>query len=121
MGDFTLLTDSDDPVLDSAASQLESWSVQRVAAPDLRNAIGGAGVRALLVVTTDPTLLRASIERAHLAGIPVIVGCFDDTARRRAVELRAEEWFLLPATAGEIAARIRSAVGRGAPPAASTP
>jgi len=116
MGDFTLLTDSDDPVLDSAASQLESWSVQRVAAPDLRNAIGGAGVRALLVVTTDPTLLRASIERAHLAGIPVIVGCVDDTARRRAVELRAEEWFLLPATAGEIAARIRSAVGRGAPP-----
>jgi EAL domain-containing protein (putative c-di-GMP-specific phosphodiesterase class I)/GGDEF domain-containing protein len=116
MGDFTLLTDSDDPVLDSAASQLESWSVLRVAAPDLANAIGGAGVRALLVVTTDPTLLRASIERAHLAGIPAIAGCVDDTARRRAVELRAEEWFLVPATPGEIAARIRSAVGRGAPP-----
>jgi len=46
MGDFILLTDSDDPAVDVAASQLESWSVQRVEAAELPSAIGGAGVRA---------------------------------------------------------------------------
>jgi EAL domain-containing protein (putative c-di-GMP-specific phosphodiesterase class I)/GGDEF domain-containing protein len=113
MGDFILLTDSDDPAVDVAASQLESWSVQRVEAAELPSAIGGAGVRALVIVTSDPTVLRASIERAHSAGIPVIVGCADDTQRRRALELRAEEWYRVPATPEEIAARVHSAVGRG--------
>ena len=44
----------------------------------------------------------------------MLVGCADEAARRRAVELKAEEWFLLPATAEEISARIWSAVARGA-------
>ena len=36
-------------------------------------------------------------------------------ARRRAVELKAEEWFRCPADAEEIAQRMRAAVGRGTP------
>src|SRR5690242_21140859 len=60
------------------------------------------------------SLLRAATEQAHANGTPVIVGCVDDTARRRAVELRAEEWYRIPATPDEISARIHSAVSRGA-------
>jgi EAL domain-containing protein (putative c-di-GMP-specific phosphodiesterase class I) len=114
MSDFILLTDSDDPSIVAALGQLESWSAQRVDASKLADAIGDTGVRAVLISTTDPTLLRAATERAHAIGIPVILGCVDDTARRRAVELRAEEWYRIPATSEEIAARVHSAVSRGA-------
>jgi EAL domain-containing protein (putative c-di-GMP-specific phosphodiesterase class I)/GGDEF domain-containing protein len=114
MSDFVLLTDSDDPSVAAAVSQLESWSVDRVDASQLTAPIENASVRAVLVVTTDPTQLRAATERAHASGIPVIIGCVDDTARRRAVELRAEEWYRIPATPDEISARIHSAVSRGA-------
>src|SRR5438046_9090632 len=57
-------------------------------------------------------MLRNVVERAHSCGIPVVVGCADDTARRRAVELRAEEWYRCPADAEEITQRIRAALGR---------
>src|SRR3954464_7646720 len=114
MSDFVLLTDSDDPSISAAVGQLESWSVQRVEASQLTAPIDDPSVRAVLVVTTDPTQLRAATERAHASGIPVIIGCVDDTARRRAVELRAEEGYRIPATADEISARIHSAVSRGA-------
>ncbi|HKN65906.1 MAG TPA: EAL domain-containing protein [Gemmatimonadaceae bacterium] len=114
MSDFVLLTDSDDPSIAAAVSQLESWSVDIVDAAQLTAPIDNASVRAVLVVTTDPTQLRAATERAHASGIPVIIGCVDDTARRRAVELRAEEWYRIPATPEEISARIHSAVSRGA-------
>ncbi len=113
MSDFILLTDSDDPAITDAVGQLESWSVQRVEASHLSEAIGGEGVRAVLVVTTDPTLLRLATERGHATGVPVIIGCVDETARRRAVELRADEWYRIPAAPEEIAARIHSAVHRG--------
>jgi len=86
MSDFILLTDSDDPAVRAAAGQLESWTVQQVDATQLPNAIDQSGVRALLLVTTDPTLLRTATERAHASGIPVVIGCVDDTARRRGVE-----------------------------------
>ena len=114
MSDFVLLTDSDDPSIVAAVGQLESWSVERVEASQLTAPIENAGVRAVLLVTTDPTQLRSATERAHASGIPVIIGCVDDTARRRAVELRAEEWYRIPATPDEISARIHSAVSRGA-------
>ena len=112
MSDF-LLTDSDDPSIAAAVEQLESWSVKHAEESQLLSAIDESGIRAVLLVTTDPTVLRAATERAHAHGIPVIMGCVDDVARRRAVELRAEEWYRLPATAEEIAARIHSAVARG--------
>src|SRR5690349_21022574 len=113
MSDFILLTDSDDPAITAAVGQLESWSVQHVDASKLIESIGTAGIRGVLLVTTDPTLLRAATEQAHANGTPVIVGCVDDTARRRAVELKAEEWYRIPAVPEEIAARIHSAVNRG--------
>ncbi|HEX6600423.1 MAG TPA: EAL domain-containing protein [Gemmatimonadaceae bacterium] len=113
MSDSVLLTDSDDATIDAAVARLDGWRVERRALPELGTALGEAGVRVLLIITTDPTLLRTSVEQAHARGVPVIVGCTDETARRRAVELKAEEWFLLPATPEEIAARIWSAVARG--------
>ena len=103
MSDYVLLTDSDDPSITAAVGQLESWSVQHVAVAQLAAPIEDASVRAVLIVTTDPTELRAATERAHASGIPVIIGCVDDTARRRAVELRGEEWYRIPATPDRVA------------------
>src|SRR5207237_7027730 len=74
-----------------------------------------AGTRAVYVTTSDPVRLRVVIERAHAAGIPVIVGCADETVRRRAVELRAEEWVSATASDDEIAARVHAAISRGKP------
>jgi len=108
-----LLTDSDDPIIAAAAALLDGWRAVPGALSDIAAALGAPHVRALLVTTDDPSLLRSSIEQAHARGVPVLVGCVDETARRRAVELKAEEWFLLPASAEEIAARTWSAVARG--------
>jgi hypothetical protein len=113
MSDFILLTDSDDPSVTAAVALLESWSVRQVQAAQLAESFGDSGVRAVLLVTTDPTLLRTATERAHASAVPVVIGCVDDVARRRAVELRAEEWYRIPASPDEISARIHSAVGRG--------
>ncbi len=107
-----LLTDSDDPSIAAATALLDGWRAEARALPELASAIGESGVRALLITTGDPTLLRSSVEQAHARGLPVIVGCKDEITRRRAVELRAEEWFILPATPAEIAARTWSAVAR---------
>ena len=116
MSDSVLLTDSDKPSIEEAVRQLDGWAVVRVSAAELAETAGTrAGVRAVLVESSDPATLRAVVERAHGCGIPVVVACADDTARRRAVELHAEEWFRCPASADEIAQRIRAAVGRGLP------
>ena len=109
-----LLTDSDDPAITAAVALLDGWHAERRASNDLGSALGEPGVRALLVETDDPGELRASLEAAHARGVPVIVGCTDEATRRRAVEMKAEEWFLLPATPEEIAARTWSAVARAA-------
>jgi EAL domain-containing protein (putative c-di-GMP-specific phosphodiesterase class I)/GGDEF domain-containing protein len=52
------------------------------------------------------------VESARARNVAVIVGCADEASRRRAVELRAEEWLLLPVTAAEVAARVWSAIAR---------
>jgi EAL domain-containing protein (putative c-di-GMP-specific phosphodiesterase class I)/GGDEF domain-containing protein len=109
-----LLTDTDVATVRDAVALLDGWRAEARALPELGSALGEPGVRALLLTTGDPSLLRSSIELAHARGVPVLVGCSDEAARRRAVELRAEEWFLLPATPAEIAARTWSAVARGA-------
>lgn len=113
MSESILLTDSDDAVIPAAVARLDGWRAERRPLPELAAALGEAGVRALLLTTPDPALLRSSIEQAHARGVPVIVGCADEAARRRAVELRAEEWYLMPATPEEVAARTWSAVARG--------
>ena len=114
MSESILLTDSDNLAIRAAAALLDGWRAETRDVPDLATGLAEPGVRALLVTTSDPSLLRSSIEMAHARGIPVLVGCADETARRRAVELKAEEWFLLPASAEEIAARTWSAVARAA-------
>jgi EAL domain-containing protein (putative c-di-GMP-specific phosphodiesterase class I)/GGDEF domain-containing protein len=113
VSESVLLTDTDAAEIRDAVAMLDGWRASSCTPDALTQALGGPGVRALLVTTSDPTLLRASIEQAHLRGVPVLVGCADDAARRRAVELNAEEWFRLPAPAEEIAARTWSAVARG--------
>lgn len=113
MTDSLLITDSDAAEIRQAAALLDGWRVETRSLVELSAALAEPGVRALLVTTSDPSLLRSSIEQAHSRGVPVLVGCADEAARRRAVELAAEEWFLLPATAEEISARTWSAVARG--------
>jgi EAL domain-containing protein (putative c-di-GMP-specific phosphodiesterase class I) len=109
-----LLTDTDVATVHDAVALLDGWRAEARALPELSSALGEPGVRALLLTTSDPTLLRSSIELAHVRGVPVLVGCADEVARRRAVELKAEEWYQLPGTAKEISARVWSAVARGA-------
>jgi EAL domain-containing protein (putative c-di-GMP-specific phosphodiesterase class I)/GGDEF domain-containing protein len=115
VSEFTLLTDSDDPAVERATARLADWALERIDADRLAEAVANhAGVRAVIVTTEEPSILRDVVERAHARGVPVVVGCADDVARRRAVELRAEEWFRCPAPPEEIEQRIRSALGRGA-------
>ena len=114
MSDSVLLTDSTDEAIGRAAQALEGWTLERVPSAELANAIGSrAGVRVAIVASEDPSLMRAVVERAHACGVAVVVGAVDDAMRRRAIELRAEEWYRVPAEAEEIAARVRSALGRG--------
>ena len=112
-----LLTDSDDPAIATAAAELGNWRVEvRAEERALAAAVAEAhDVRVVLVTTDNPNALRDVFERARPRGVPVVVACRDDTARRRAVELRADEWYRLPADAEEIAARVRSAISRGMP------
>jgi EAL domain-containing protein (putative c-di-GMP-specific phosphodiesterase class I)/GGDEF domain-containing protein len=111
-----LLTDSTDDVIAAAVERLNGWRLERRPSEELSQAIGKiTGVRAVYVTTNDPALLRGTIERAHAAGISVVVECADETSRRRAVELRAEEWVLKGASPDEIAARLHAALSRAAP------
>ena len=110
MSESILLTDTDVAAVRDAVALLDGWRLEPRALPELGAALGEQGVRALLVTTSDPSLLRSSIALAHARGVPTVVGCADETARRRAVELKAEEWFQLPGTPKEISDRIWSAV-----------
>jgi EAL domain-containing protein (putative c-di-GMP-specific phosphodiesterase class I)/DNA-binding NarL/FixJ family response regulator len=109
-----LLTDSTDEVVALAVERLDGWRLERRRSPELPAAIGTvAGTRVVYVCANDPTLLRAAVERAHSLGLPVVVECEDEAARRRSVELRAEEWVLRGVGPDEIAARIHAALARG--------
>ena len=114
MSESVLLTDSSDPVVTLAASRLDGWRVETRAVADLPAALAEPNVRALLVCTSDPSALRLSVESARARGVPVVVCCADEASRRRAVELRAEEWLLEPKTPDEVAARVWSAIARAA-------
>ncbi|HEX5436588.1 MAG TPA: EAL domain-containing protein [Gemmatimonadaceae bacterium] len=113
MNPAVLLTDGLDPVVIAAAALLPSWRSTVRGPDDILEAIDLLpDVRAVLLSTTDPTLLRAAVERSRLRHIPVLLACGDETARRRAVALRIEEWYTPPATPEEIASRVRSALSR---------
>ncbi len=110
-----LLTDSDDPIVADAARHIPGWELALRPAVELVAAMDALPeARALLIGTDDPTLIRAAVEGARLRHLPVILACRDDTARRRALELRVDEWYQLPASMDEIVARVRSAIGRAA-------
>ena len=116
MNKSVLLTDSDDVSVETAIAQLDSWRAMVVPPRDIARVIGHEPhVRAVYVTTDSAPTLREVIECAHVKGLPVVVGIRDETARRRAVEMRAEEWLRLPADAEEIAGRIRAALLRALP------
>jgi EAL domain-containing protein (putative c-di-GMP-specific phosphodiesterase class I)/GGDEF domain-containing protein len=115
-----LLTDSDDASIRDAAALLDSWTVEFRDDRALAAAIEElTELRVIVTTTENPNALRDIVDRARARALPVIVGCRSDMARRRAIELRVDEWFLLPASGEEIAARIRSALARMAPAAAA--
>jgi EAL domain-containing protein (putative c-di-GMP-specific phosphodiesterase class I)/GGDEF domain-containing protein len=115
-----ILTDSDDPSIPDAAALLESWEVVVRRDRELAAALEEVtDVRVIVTTTTNPNALRDVVERARARALPVIVGCASEMARRRAIEVRADEWFLTPASPEEIAARVRSALARMAPSAAA--
>ncbi|HEU4642934.1 MAG TPA: EAL domain-containing protein [Gemmatimonadaceae bacterium] len=108
-----LLTDSPDTAIAEAAAMLPAVRVERRATTELVDSIDALpGVRAVIVATDDPVPLRAVVEKARLQRVPVVVACRDEVARRRAVELRADEWYRAPAPPDEIEWRVRSAMTR---------
>ena len=120
MNQPVILTDSDDASIRDAAALLESWEVVVRHDRELAGSVEDVpDVRVIVTLTENPNALRDIVERARARVLPVIVGCANDVARRRAIELRVDEWFLLPASAEEIASRIRSALARATPAAAA--
>jgi EAL domain-containing protein (putative c-di-GMP-specific phosphodiesterase class I)/GGDEF domain-containing protein len=118
--DPVILTDSDDASIRDAAGLLDSWAVVVRHDRELAAAIEEVDdVRVVVTTTDNPNALRDVVDRARARALPVIVGCPNEAARRRAIELRVDEWFLLPATPEEIAGRVRSAMARMAPAAAA--
>jgi EAL domain-containing protein (putative c-di-GMP-specific phosphodiesterase class I) len=108
-----LLTDSDSPVLGEAVKLLDGWRLETRPEHAVAEALDSiADVRAVVLTGGNPGVLRTVIELAQRRGVAVIMGAADDAARRRAAELRTSEWFLLPGTAAEISARVRSALTR---------
>jgi EAL domain-containing protein (putative c-di-GMP-specific phosphodiesterase class I)/GGDEF domain-containing protein len=120
VNDPVILTDSDDASIHDAAELLDSWSVVVRRDRELAAAIEEVPeVRVVVTTTENPNALRDVVDRARARGLPIIVGCPNEAGRRRAIELRVDEWFLVPATGEEIAARVRSAMARMAPAAAA--
>jgi EAL domain-containing protein (putative c-di-GMP-specific phosphodiesterase class I)/GGDEF domain-containing protein len=108
-----LLTDSADPAVARAATLLPACRLEVRPTDELAGAMDAIpNVRAVIVATENPVALRAVVDKARLRRIPVIVACRDEIARRRAVELRADEWYRVPASPDEIEWRVRSASSR---------
>jgi EAL domain-containing protein (putative c-di-GMP-specific phosphodiesterase class I)/GGDEF domain-containing protein len=111
-----LLTDTNDQDVREAVAALQGWRLEYRALDELVETLETMpDVRAVLITTDDPSILRAAVEKAHERQIAVIMACADETARRRAVDFRVEEWYRAPAVPEEIAARIHTALGRVAP------
>ena len=66
MSEATLLASINDPALERAVEQLEGWAMERVPLAELADAVSTrGGVRAVVLESDDPGLLRGVIERAH--------------------------------------------------------
>ena len=108
-----LLSDSGDQAIVDAVAQLDGWRLVVCGEREVATCIERAPeIRAVLVTSENPNALRDVTERAGPRQVPVIVGCRDEAGRRRAVEVRADEWYLFPGSADEIAGRIRSGIAR---------
>ncbi|GJG88129.1 hypothetical protein tb265_33100 [Gemmatimonadetes bacterium T265] len=111
-----LLTDDPGDALDAAATALGGWRVVRVADRALADAVATTpDARAVVVTSENPNALRDVAAAARHAGVAVVVGCVDETGRRRAAEVHADDWFQYPAPADELAARVRTAITRALP------
>jgi EAL domain-containing protein (putative c-di-GMP-specific phosphodiesterase class I)/GGDEF domain-containing protein len=108
-----LLTDTDDPSVAEAISRLDGWRMERLPDSPPAEVSEFAGVRLVLLYEQNPSALRMWTEYAHRIGVPVVAAVNDDASRRRAVELRVEEWYDRGASPDEIASRVRSALARG--------
>jgi EAL domain-containing protein (putative c-di-GMP-specific phosphodiesterase class I)/GGDEF domain-containing protein len=112
----TILTDAASAELVEAAAQLRAWRLEEHAGDALAHAVDTTpDLRAVVLTSDNPVLQRMVVERARSRHIPVVMACADEVTRRRAVELRVEEWYRVPATVEEIAWRIHAAVARVAP------
>jgi EAL domain-containing protein (putative c-di-GMP-specific phosphodiesterase class I)/GGDEF domain-containing protein len=108
-----LLTDSDAPEVLAAGATLGGWEVRVIEPFKLIEALEEAGDTAVVVVTAEqPGVIRGVTEAAHRRGTVVVAGCTDDAARRRATEMRVDEWFFMPPTTSEVVARVHSALAR---------
>ncbi len=108
-----LLTDLDASRLGDLERELPTLRVETRPAASLRAALDTlSDVRAVVVGSSDPALLRAIVEVGARRRIATIIACADETAWRRAIELRADEWYWEPASGREVAARIRAALAR---------
>jgi EAL domain-containing protein (putative c-di-GMP-specific phosphodiesterase class I)/GGDEF domain-containing protein len=108
-----LLTDLPPSRTSELESQLPSLHIESRDAGDLPSALETLpDVRAVIVSSTNPVLLRMVVETANRRRVASVIACADETAWRRAVELRADEWLMEPASAQELAARVRSAMAR---------
>ena len=88
-----LLTDSDDPAVRDAAVLLGGWGLAVRPARELAGELAMLpDARGVVVTTENPNALRDVFAEARRAGVPVVVGCADETMRRRAAELRADDW-----------------------------
>lgn len=106
-----VLTDASDPAIVEAVAR--GWELAQAEGEAFLHAIeSGEGVHAVLTATTSPDVLRDVFARARQRGIPVVVACANELTWRRAVELGADEWYRAPASADEIAARLRTAILR---------
>lgn len=111
-----LLTDDPGDAVDAAAALLGGWRVARHADRALAQAVASTpDARAVVVTSDNPNALRDVAAAAHRAGVATVVGCADDAARRRAAEVRADDWFQQPAAGDEIAARVKTAITRAQP------
>jgi EAL domain-containing protein (putative c-di-GMP-specific phosphodiesterase class I)/GGDEF domain-containing protein len=115
-----LVTDAGDDgafeAVRGAAAALGGWRTEARAPRDVAAALPAVpDARAVVLTSDNPNALRDAVAAARRAGVAVVVGCGDETARRRAAELRADDWYLLPGTPGEVAARVRTALTRNTP------
>lgn len=111
-----LLTDDLGEAMDAAATALGGWRVVRHADRALADAVAATPeARAVVVTSANPNALRDVAAAARRAGVAMVVGCADETARRRAAEVHADDWFHNPAAGDEVAARVRTGITRALP------